>query len=217
MSLITTVCVNQPGVDKAHFEVVQHCWLMEIAESCEVILPHQDIWVSQWWQVVGTWVYFVLHFLERHKKVAKHEEEKRVSCFHFQGMASPGVPNDEAKKQPLCSPCSCSLTIKLWPHFHTCCACPNSTSQLQAAAQLRITLSPHNFSYFPPILKAANEFVDFFKCFLRIFVRSSNNSAVSNNPSGHIEIYEALLPAFLQRNVRMALRQKINVHFSASM
>lgn len=46
MKLITTVRVNQLGVDEAHFEVVQHCRLVEVAESCEVIFPYQDVRVS---------------------------------------------------------------------------------------------------------------------------------------------------------------------------
>lgn len=39
----TTVRVDQLGVDKAHFEVVEDSWLVEVAESCEVILPYQDV------------------------------------------------------------------------------------------------------------------------------------------------------------------------------
>lgn len=46
MRLITTVRVNQLGVDEAHFEVVQHCRLVEVAESREIIFPHQDVGVS---------------------------------------------------------------------------------------------------------------------------------------------------------------------------
>lgn len=64
MKLVTTVCVNQPGVHETHSEVVQHSWLMEVAESCQVVLPNQDVWVPERWQVVSSGVYFVLHFLE---------------------------------------------------------------------------------------------------------------------------------------------------------
>lgn len=46
MKLITTVCVDQLGVDEAHFKVVQHRWLVKVAESCQVIFPYQDVRVS---------------------------------------------------------------------------------------------------------------------------------------------------------------------------
>lgn len=46
MKLLTTVGVNQLGVGKAHFEVVKDCWFVEVAESCEVVFPHQDVGVS---------------------------------------------------------------------------------------------------------------------------------------------------------------------------
>ena len=46
MKLITTVCVNPLGVNEAHFEVVQHCWLVEVDERCEILLPYQEVGVS---------------------------------------------------------------------------------------------------------------------------------------------------------------------------
>lgn len=44
--IITTVCVNQLGDDKANFKVVQHSWFVEVAERREVVFPHQDVRVS---------------------------------------------------------------------------------------------------------------------------------------------------------------------------
>lgn len=46
MKLITAVCVDQLGVNEAHFKVVQHCWLMEVTERCKIIFPHQDVRIS---------------------------------------------------------------------------------------------------------------------------------------------------------------------------
>lgn len=43
---LTAVCVDELGVDKAHFKVVQHRWLVQVAESSEVIFSHQDVRVS---------------------------------------------------------------------------------------------------------------------------------------------------------------------------
>ena len=47
--LITTICVNELGVCEAHFEVVQDGRFVEVAQRCQVILPHQQVRVSQGW------------------------------------------------------------------------------------------------------------------------------------------------------------------------
>lgn len=41
--LITAVGVDEFGVCESDSEVVQHGRLMEVTESCEVILAHQDV------------------------------------------------------------------------------------------------------------------------------------------------------------------------------
>lgn len=51
---------------------------MQVAESCEVIFAHQDVRVSQWWQVIGFGIYFVFHLLERHKKEAMSTHSMRL-------------------------------------------------------------------------------------------------------------------------------------------
>lgn len=51
-ALPTAVSVNELRVDEADFEIVQHGWLVEVAERCEVILAHQDVRVSQVRQVL---------------------------------------------------------------------------------------------------------------------------------------------------------------------
>lgn len=41
---------------------------MKVTERCEVIFSHQDVGVSEWGQVFGFWVYFVLHNLNKYNK-----------------------------------------------------------------------------------------------------------------------------------------------------
>lgn len=60
---LTAVGVNGPGVHKAHSEVVQDRRLVQVAESRQVVLPHQDVGVPQGRQLLGFRVYFVLHLL----------------------------------------------------------------------------------------------------------------------------------------------------------
>lgn len=60
----TAVCVDELGVDKADFEVVQHSWLVEVAKRREVILAHQDVRVSKVRKVLCLGVQFVLKALK---------------------------------------------------------------------------------------------------------------------------------------------------------
>lgn len=43
----TTVCIDDPGLHKAHFKIMQDCGLMQVAEGSEVVLPHQDVRVAK--------------------------------------------------------------------------------------------------------------------------------------------------------------------------
>lgn len=43
---LTTVGVDVVGLEEPDFEVVQHSGLVQVAEGCQVILPHQDVWVA---------------------------------------------------------------------------------------------------------------------------------------------------------------------------
>jgi hypothetical protein len=47
--VLTAVGVDELGVDEAHFEVVQDGRFVEVAQRCQVILPHQQVRVSQGW------------------------------------------------------------------------------------------------------------------------------------------------------------------------
>lgn len=60
----TAVGVDELGVHEAHFEIVQHGWLVEVAECREVVLAHQDVRVSQVRQVLCLGVQGVLKTLE---------------------------------------------------------------------------------------------------------------------------------------------------------
>lgn len=42
----TAVSVDELGVHEADFEIVQHGWLVEVAERRQVVLAHQDVRVS---------------------------------------------------------------------------------------------------------------------------------------------------------------------------
>lgn len=48
------------GLQETDFEIVEHSGLMEVAESCEVILSYQNIWIPKKWKriVFGTkWIF----------------------------------------------------------------------------------------------------------------------------------------------------------------
>lgn len=46
-TVLATIGVDEFGVYEADFEVVQDSRLVQIAECCEVVLPHQDVGVPQ--------------------------------------------------------------------------------------------------------------------------------------------------------------------------
>lgn len=77
----TAVRVDELRVDEADFEVVQHSWLMEVAECREVILPHQDVWVSQVRQVLHLGVQLVLDVLRSYKK-QRRDQNLSLVLFH---------------------------------------------------------------------------------------------------------------------------------------
>lgn len=60
--LLTTVRVDAAVVQESNPQVVQDSRLMEEAESSEVILTLQDVWVPQWWEIIGRlhWVLYLL-------------------------------------------------------------------------------------------------------------------------------------------------------------
>lgn len=60
---LTAVSVDKLRVDEADFEVVQHGWLVEVAERSEVILAHQDVGISQVRQVLCLGIQLVLDVL----------------------------------------------------------------------------------------------------------------------------------------------------------
>lgn len=54
----TAVCIDDSGLHESHFEIVQDRRFMQVAQSSEVIFPHQDVWVAKrgqfWpWRVNG--------------------------------------------------------------------------------------------------------------------------------------------------------------------
>lgn len=63
--IITAVGVDKLAVYESDPEVVQHGGLVEIAESREVILAHQDVWITERGQDGVLWVQFVLRLLPR--------------------------------------------------------------------------------------------------------------------------------------------------------
>lgn len=52
------------GLEEAHFEVVQDSRLVQVAESCEVILPHQDVRVPEVRKVLCLIIQLVLNVLD---------------------------------------------------------------------------------------------------------------------------------------------------------
>lgn len=63
--LITAVSVDKLAVCESDPEVVQHGGFVEIAESREVILAHQDVWITERGQDDILWIQFVLGLLPR--------------------------------------------------------------------------------------------------------------------------------------------------------
>lgn len=77
---LTAVSVDELGIDETDFEVVEHGWLVEVAERCEVILAHQDVRVPQVRQVLCLGVQFVLEALRR-----SHQSRKNNFFFLKKG------------------------------------------------------------------------------------------------------------------------------------
>lgn len=61
--LITTVGVDKLGVRESDPEVVQYGRFMEVTESREVVLAHQDVRVTKRRQNATLWVQLVLDLL----------------------------------------------------------------------------------------------------------------------------------------------------------
>lgn len=73
----TTVCIDDSGLHKSHFKIVQDRRFMQVAEGSEVVLPHQDVRVAKrgqlwFWRVNG-----VVALLHSNRWCTK--KEKRVS------------------------------------------------------------------------------------------------------------------------------------------
>lgn len=83
---LTAVGVDELGVDEAHFKVVQHRRLVQVAESCEVILSHQDVRVSQVWKILGLGVQLVFNFLWSSKHNTNGSFHSRPCCFSPLGV-----------------------------------------------------------------------------------------------------------------------------------
>lgn len=45
-SRLTTVCVDVVRLQEANFEIMKDCRFVQVAESREVIFPHQDVRVT---------------------------------------------------------------------------------------------------------------------------------------------------------------------------
>lgn len=43
----TTVGIDDSGLHKSHFEIMQDCRFVQVAESGEVVLPHQDVRIAK--------------------------------------------------------------------------------------------------------------------------------------------------------------------------
>lgn len=54
--ILTTICINKFGVNKADSEIVEHSRFMKMAEGCEVIFTHKYVRVSQVRQFLGLWI-----------------------------------------------------------------------------------------------------------------------------------------------------------------
>lgn len=63
--MITAVGVDELGVCESDPEVVQNGRFMEVTESREVVLTHQDVRVTKRRQTTAFWVQLVLKFLQK--------------------------------------------------------------------------------------------------------------------------------------------------------
>lgn len=64
--LLTTVCVDVVRLQKANSEVMKDRRFMQVAESGEVIFPHQDVWVTEERKRLAFCAHCILQRLIRH-------------------------------------------------------------------------------------------------------------------------------------------------------
>lgn len=60
---------------------MQHCWLVEVAERCEVILAHQNVRISQVRQVFCLRVQLVLNVLRTTTRTGLNQETAHYSKY----------------------------------------------------------------------------------------------------------------------------------------
>lgn len=74
---LTTVGVNVVGLEEPDFEVVQDGRLVQVAEGCQVVLPHQDVWIAQEGQLVPLEVHGIFVELKGHTRNAATQKRKQ--------------------------------------------------------------------------------------------------------------------------------------------
>lgn len=79
---LTTVGVNVVGLKEPDFKVVQDGRLVQVAQGCQVILPHQDVWIAQEGQLIPLEVDGVFVELKRHTRNAARQKNKNNSSFN---------------------------------------------------------------------------------------------------------------------------------------
>lgn len=94
---LTAVSVDELGVDKTDFEVVEHGRLVEVAERCEVILAHQDVRVPQVRQVLRLGVQLVLEALRR-----KRDTERTIDSRYINKQGGTEQTEDQCKTRLCC-------------------------------------------------------------------------------------------------------------------
>lgn len=65
---LTTVGVDVVGLEEPDFEVVQDRRLVQVAEGCQVVLPHQDVRIAQEGQLISLEVDGIFVELRRHTR-----------------------------------------------------------------------------------------------------------------------------------------------------
>lgn len=74
---LTAVRVDGVGLKESHSQVVQHGGFVQVAERREVILPHQDVRVTQERKRVTLWSHGVLQRLKRDQYAIKTQSIRR--------------------------------------------------------------------------------------------------------------------------------------------
>lgn len=75
---LTTVRVDVVRLEEPDFEVVEDCRLMQVAQGCQVILSHQDIWIAQERQLISLEINRIFVELKRRAQGTREHRKQQL-------------------------------------------------------------------------------------------------------------------------------------------